>query len=147
MRGERDECEQIPLGCAMSVFTPAELDYLSNQSLARLATASSDGLRDVAAVSFSVEGDDIVSGGLDLTKTVRYRHLSTNPRAMIVIDDLASTDPFTPRGVKVRGHAALEETGGTLQIRIRPTTIWSWGINEGAPTRFAGVEKRDIKAE
>ena len=128
----------------MSVFTPAELDYLSSQSLARLATASSAGRPDVAAVGFSVDGDDIVSGGLDLTKTVRYRHLATNPRATIVIDDLASTDPFTPRGVKVRGPATLEDTGGSLRIRIRPTTIWSWGINQGAPARFAGVEKRDI---
>jgi pyridoxamine 5'-phosphate oxidase family protein len=131
----------------MSVFTSAELNYLSSQSLARLATASSDGLPDVAAVGFSVDGDDIVSGGLDLTKTVRYRHLSTNPRATIVIDDLASTDPFTPRGVKVRGPATLEDTSGSLRIRIRPTTIWSWGINEGAPARFAGVEKRDLQSD
>ena len=131
----------------MSVFTPAELHYLASQSLARLATASSDGLPDVAAVGFSLDGDDIVSGGLDLTKTVRYRHLSTNPRATIVIDDLASTDPFAPRGIKVRGHATLEDAGGSLRIRIRPTTIWSWGINEGAPTRFAGVEKRDIPSD
>jgi len=109
----------------MSVFTPAEVDYLSSQSLARLATASSDGLPDVAAVGFRLDGDDIVSGGLDITKTVRYRHLSTNPRATIVIDDLASSDPFTPRGIKVRGHATLEDDGGSLRIRIRPTTIWS----------------------
>jgi pyridoxamine 5'-phosphate oxidase family protein len=100
----------------MSVFTPAEVRYLSSQSIARLATASSDGLPDVAAVGFSLDGDDIVSGGLDLTKTVRYRHLSTNPRATIVIDDLASTDPFTPRGIKVRGPATLEDAGGSLRI-------------------------------
>jgi len=131
----------------MSVFTPAEVDYLSSQSLARLATASRDGLPDVAAVGFRLDGDDIVSGGLDITKTVRYRHLSTNPRATIVIDDLPSSDSFTPRGIKVRGHATLEDEGGSLRIRIRPTTIWSWGINEGAPSRFAGVEKRDIPAD
>jgi pyridoxamine 5'-phosphate oxidase family protein len=131
----------------MSVFTPAEVHYLSSQSLARLATASSDGLPDVAVAGFSLDGEDIVSGGLDLTKTVRYRYVSTNPRATIVIDDLASTDPFTPRGIKVRGQATLEEAGGSLRIRIRPATIWSWGINDGAPTRFAGVEKRDIPSD
>ena len=38
----------------------------------------------------------------------------------------------------------MEDVGGSLRIRIRPTMIWSWGINEGAPKRFAGVEKRDI---
>jgi pyridoxamine 5'-phosphate oxidase family protein len=122
----------------MSVFTPAEVRYLSSQSIARLATASRDGLPDVAAVGFSLDGDDIISGGWDLTKTVRYRHLSTNPRARIVIDDLASTDPFTPRGIKVRGPATLEDPGGSLRIRIRPTTIWSWGINRDAPTHSPG---------
>lgn len=131
----------------MSVFTPAEVRYLSSQSFGRLATASSDGLPDVAAVGFSLDGDDIVSGGWDLTKTVRYRYLSANPRATIVIDDLASIDPFTPRGIKVRGPATLEDAGGSLRIRIRPTTIWSWGINKDAPTHFAGVEKRQIPSQ
>ena len=131
----------------MSVFTPTEIRYPSGQSLAWLATASSDGQPDVAAVGFSLDVDDIVSGGLHLTGTVRYRHLVANPRATIVIDDLASTDPLTPRGIKVRGRATLETVDGSLRIRIRPTTIWSWGINEGAPTRFAGVEKRDIPSD
>jgi pyridoxamine 5'-phosphate oxidase family protein len=130
----------------MSVFTPAEVEYLSGQRLARLASASPDGQPDVAVVGFGVDGDDIISGGLDITKTVRYRNLTTNPRATIVIDDLASTDPWTPRGVKVRGHAQVEDDRGHLRIRIHPATIWSWGINEGATARFAGVEKRRVSA-
>jgi pyridoxamine 5'-phosphate oxidase family protein len=133
---------------AMSVFTPAEVEYLSGQPLARLATASSDGQPDVSAVGFGLDGDDIVSGGLDLTKTVRFRHLKTNPQATIVIDDLASTDPWKPRGVKVRGDATVEDEGGTLRIRIRPTTVWSWNVNEGAPKHFAGsIEKRQVRAD
>jgi hypothetical protein len=43
----------------MSVFTPAEVRRPPSQSIARLATASSDGLSDVAAVGFSLIGDDI----------------------------------------------------------------------------------------
>jgi pyridoxamine 5'-phosphate oxidase family protein len=129
----------------MSAFTPAEIEYLSGQRLARLATASGDGQPDVSAVGFGLDGDDIVSGGLDLTKTVRYRHLTSNPQATIVIDDLASTEPWKPRGVKVRGRAIVEEDDGSLRIRIRPTTVWSWNINEGAPKHFAGsIEKRQI---
>jgi pyridoxamine 5'-phosphate oxidase family protein len=132
----------------MSVFTPSEVEYLSGQSLARLATASRDGEPDVSAVGFNLDGDDIVSGGLDLTKTVRYRHLKANPLATIVIDDLASIEPFRPRGIKARGDATLEEDKGSLRIRIRPTTVWSWGINQGAPTYFAGsVEKRQISTD
>ena len=79
---------------AMAVFTDAEREYLAGQWLARLATASADGQPDVSAVGFSVDGDTIVSGGLDLTKTVRYRHLQSNPRASLVVDDLASVEPW-----------------------------------------------------
>ncbi len=128
----------------MAVFTNAELEYLAGQRLARLATASPDGQPDVSAVGFSVDGDTVVSGGLDLTKTVRYRHLQANPRATVVVDDMASVDPWQPRGVKVRGRATLEDDGGKPRIRIVPDTVWSWGLNEGAPKRFAGIEKRRV---
>jgi len=128
----------------MAVFTDSELEYLAGQRLARLATASDEGQPDVSAVGFSVDGDTVVSSGLDLTKTVRYRHLRANPRATVVVDDLASVDPWRPRGVKVRGRATLEDDDGKPRIRIVPDTVWSWGINEGAPKRFAGIEKRRI---
>jgi len=129
----------------MAVFTDPELAFLAEQRLARLATASPEGQPDVSAVGFEVDGDTVVSGGLDITKTVRYRHLSANPRATIVIDDLASVDPWTPRGVKVRGDVILEERDGKPRIRIRPRVIWSWGLNSDAPKRFASIEKRIIE--
>jgi pyridoxamine 5'-phosphate oxidase family protein len=130
----------------MAVFTESEQSFLADQRLARLATASATGEPDVSPVGFEVDGDSIVSGGLDITKTVRYRHLTANPRATVVIDDLASVDPWRPRGVKVRGDATLEERDGKLQIRIRPQVIWSWGINADEPKHFATIEKRVIDA-
>jgi pyridoxamine 5'-phosphate oxidase family protein len=128
----------------MGVFTDIEADYLASQRLARLATASASGQPDVSVVGFGLEGDTIVSGGLDITKTVRYRHLSENPRATVVIDDLASIDPWQPRGVKVRGSAVLEEHGGSMRIRITPEVIWSWGLNPDAEKRFASIERRTV---
>ena len=58
--------------------------------------------------------------------------------------ELASVEPWRPRGVKVRGPARIEDDDqGRPRIRIVPETIWSWGINSGAPTHFAGrIEKR-----
>jgi len=130
---------------AMGVFTDEELGYLRSQRMARLATASSSGMPDVAAVTFSIDGDAVISGGYDITKTVRYGNLLKNPRAVIVIDDLVAVDPWTPRGVKVRGAAALEEHNELLRIRITPEVIWSWGINtDGAEKRFRNVERRDV---
>jgi pyridoxamine 5'-phosphate oxidase family protein len=128
----------------MAAFTDAELEYLAGQRLARLATSSAAGQADVSPVGFSVDGDTVVSGGIDITKTVRYRHLLENPRAAIVIDDLASVDPWRPRGVKVRGEATIEDDGGRPRIRIQPAVVWSWGINAGAPARFAGIERRVV---
>ena len=123
----------------MQPFTDEELAYLGTQRLARLATASASGVPDVSPVGFGVDDDAIVSGGLDITKTVRYRNLRENPRATVVIDDLASVDPWSPRGVKVRGTASIESHEDGLRIRVLPEVIWSWGINEGREKRFASV--------
>src|ERR1039458_2537360 len=98
----------------MSAFTEPEIDFLNEQRLARIATASASGQPDVSPVGFGLDHDEIVSGGLDITKTVRYKNLLENPRATIVVDDLASVDPWTPRGVKVRGSAQIESHEGEI---------------------------------
>lgn len=116
----------------MTTFTSNELAYLRTQPLARFATASADGQPDVAVVSFGIDGDDLVTGGFDIAKTVRYKFVKANPRAVIVIDDLASTDPWAPRGIKVRGSVAVEAHEGGERFRIKPEVIWSWGVEEPA---------------
>ena len=130
----------------MAVFTDAELEYLSGQRLGRIATASPTGEPEVSAVGFQADADGIQTGGLDITKTVRFRNIRATGRASMVIDDLASVDPWTPRGVKVRGAAEiLTDADGQASIRISPETVWSWGINEGVETHFAGrIEKRSV---
>ncbi|MFN8072973.1 MAG: PPOX class F420-dependent oxidoreductase [Mycobacterium sp.] len=130
-------------GSIVGAFTERELAYLSEQPLMRFASASPTGLPDVAAVAFSVDGNDIVTAGFDITKTVRYRNVQSNPRATVVIDDLASREPWTPRGVKVRGAAGIEEDGGGQRFRIRPEVIWSWGINDPKPG-IPQIERRSV---
>ena len=104
----------------MDVFTPASSTTWPASASRASRPRRRRGEPDVAAVGFSVDGGTIVTGGFDITKTVRYRNLLANPRATIVIDDLASVDPWAPRGVKVRGAAAIEEGAGGLRIRIAP---------------------------
>ena len=130
----------------MSVFTDVEIAYLGTQRLARLATSSASATPDVSAVIFSLDGDTITSGGYDITRTIRYRNLLANPQAVIVIDDLPTTDPWAPRGIKIRGAAAIEEGKNGLFIRIAPKTIWTWGLEmpEGTRERLSGVERRDV---
>jgi len=127
----------------VAAFTQREVDYLRSQPLMRFASASPTGRPDVAAVVFEVDGDDIVTAGFDIAKTVRYRNVQANPRAAVVIDDLAAVEPWTPRGIKVRGRVRIEGDDSGQRFRITPEVIWSWGINDpgpGVPT----MERRDI---
>lgn len=117
----------------MSVFTPAELEYLKTQPLMRFASASPSGRPDVAPVVFDVEGNDIVTAGFDITHTVRYRNIQTNPRVSVVVDDLASVNPWSPRGIKVIGTAAIEDRDGSPRFRITPQVVISWAINDTTP--------------
>ncbi len=128
----------------MSTFTPTELEYLVAQPLLRFATASSTGQPDVAPVTFEVDGDDIITAGFDITHTVRYRNIRANPRATVVVDDLASLDPWSPRGVKVIGAASIEEVDGSERFRISPEVIISWGINDTTPG-IPKMERRSLR--
>ena len=128
----------------MTVFTPAELAYLAAQPLMRFATASTDGRPDVAPVVFEVDGDDIVTAGFDITHTVRYRNLQSNPRATLVVDDLATIQPWSPRGIKIIGTAVIEEIDGAPRFRISPETIISWGVNDTTPG-IPKMERRRVR--
>lgn len=117
----------------MSAFTHRELDYLrGDRRLGRIATVGKDGTPHVAPVgwSYNAEHDVIDVGGRGFERTKKYRDVKENGRAAIVIDDLASTDPWRPRGVEVRGRAeALDQPA---LIRIHPERIVSWGIESDA---------------
>ena len=128
-------------------FTEAERAYLAGQRLGRVATVSASGEPDVAPVTFGLTTDGRVEiDGLDNPKTVKWRNVTTTGRAAFVADDLAAIDPWTPRGVKLRGSASADtDPDGRRVIRITPEIIWSWGINTDAPKHFGGIiERRNL---
>ena len=127
----------------MSAFTPAEIQYLKSQPLMRFASASPTGRPDVAPVVFEIDGDDILTAGFDITHTVRYRNIQSNSRVSVVVDDLASIDPWSPRGIKIIGNAVIEEVNGSPRFRISPTVIISWAINDTAPG-IPKMERRKV---
>jgi pyridoxamine 5'-phosphate oxidase family protein len=120
----------------IATFSPAELDYLrSERRLGRLATADADGHLHVVPVGmWSVNNDlgTIDITGHDFARKRKFRNVRANPRAALVVDDLASTDPWRPRSVMVEGPAqaidASPETRGEGIIRIEPETTVSWGL-------------------
>jgi pyridoxamine 5'-phosphate oxidase family protein len=115
-------------------FTRHEADYLRSQFLGRLATVASDGQPDNAAVGFRLEDDgSILIGGMNVTGTRKWHNVEGgNDKVAFVVDDLRSTKPWRPRGVRIYGRATLVETEGQFgpgrYLRIVPEVSWSWGI-------------------
>ena len=113
----------------MEKFTEVERKYLSERRLGRIATVGKDGTPHVVPVgwSYNPERETIDVGGRDFARTKKFRDARRSGRAAIVIDDLASTDPWRPRGIEVRGRAETLD-GDRPMIRIHPERIVSWGI-------------------
>lgn len=113
-----------------SRFTQAEREYLSApRRLGRLATVGADGTPHVVPVGiFHEPNRDVIDiTGRELEKTKKFRDVQRTGRAAIVIDDLASVDPWHPRGIEIRGRAEAIRWP-TPQIRIHPERIVSWGL-------------------
>jgi len=127
----------------MSAFTVAELEYLKLQPLMRFASASLSGRPDVAPVVFEIDGDDVLTAGFDITHTVRYRNVQSNPRVSVVVDDLASVNPWSPRGIKIIGTAIIEDVDGSPRFRISPEVIISWALNDTTPG-IPKMERRKV---
>jgi pyridoxamine 5'-phosphate oxidase family protein len=113
----------------MGKFTEEERKYLSERRLGRIATVGKDGTPHVVPVGwrYNPERESIDVGGRDFARTKKFRDARRSGRAAIVIDDLASTDPWRPRGIEVRGRAETLD-GDRPMIRIHPERIVSWGI-------------------
>src|SRR6478672_10963304 len=127
------------VGSDMTDFTTAQIEYLASQRLGRIATAGADGKPHVAPTSFRYNSDlgTIDVGGLHVATTKKYRDVQANPWAAIVIDDLASIDPWTPRMLEIRGRAEAVPSGGSdlsrgfgdAFIRLYPDKVNSFGID------------------
>src|ERR687884_2063196 len=112
----------------MSVFREAELQYLAGgRQLGRIATVGVDGTPHVVPVGwiYNAARDTIDVGGHELERSKKFRDVARSGRAAIVIDDLASVDPWRPRGIEVRGRAEVVTAPAPL-IRIHPERIVSW---------------------
>jgi pyridoxamine 5'-phosphate oxidase family protein len=127
----------------MSIFTNNELDYLGKQQLGRLATVDEDSNPHVVPVGFryNSETDTIDIGGHDIAKTKKWRDAGNHPRLAFIVDDVLP--PWQPRSIEILANAELLETGGEQFargldpqiIRLHPTKIIAWGIDETRQSR------------
>jgi pyridoxamine 5'-phosphate oxidase family protein len=122
----------------MAELTAAQIDYLADQHLGRLATAGADHKPHVVPTSFryNAELGTIDVGGLHVDTTKKYRDVQQSGWAAIVIDDLMSINPWQPRMLEIRGRAEAIPIGGAglgpefggAFIRIHPETVNSFGL-------------------
>jgi pyridoxamine 5'-phosphate oxidase family protein len=142
----------------MGPFTDKEVEYLRAQRLGRMATTGGDGAPHIVPVGFRLDSGaaTIQIGGHGLRGSKKWRDLQANPKIAFVVDDLASVDPWTPRGIEIRGTAELHHEGGeqlfggggwdSVWFAVIPHRIISWGI-EGPAFSEAGRSARSVAAE
>jgi pyridoxamine 5'-phosphate oxidase family protein len=122
----------------MTVYTEAELAYLQGERrLAHVATVGKDGMPHVTPVGmWSIDPDSgvVEVTGHSFAATKKFRDVARSGRAAIVVDDVLP--PWQPRGVEVRGHAEAVD-GPRPSIRIRPTRIVAWGLDDTGGARNA----------
>ncbi len=127
-------------------LTEAERAYLQSQPLARLATVDGGGApqNNPVGVFLDAETGDIIIGGHAMGASRKFRNVQRNRQVALVIDDLVARDPWTVRGLEIRGTAvALEDVDPPVPfmsrevIRITPTWVTSWGVDPDAPGRYS----------
>jgi pyridoxamine 5'-phosphate oxidase family protein len=118
-------------------FSDEQLAYLKTQPLGRLATVDRGGQPQNNPVGFDLntELQTIDIGGLHMGASKKFRNVKRGSRVGFVVDDLASTNPWRPRMVEIRGWAeALDNVdpprpGMSREIiRVHPERIIAFGL-------------------
>ncbi|OLB94067.1 MAG: hypothetical protein AUI15_17760 [Actinobacteria bacterium 13_2_20CM_2_66_6] len=132
---------------SVSAFTQKEIEYMASQRLGRLATVGPHGQPHVVPVAFryNPDLDTIDISGHGFARRKKWRDVHSNAKVAFVVDDLASVQPWAPRGIEIRGTAEVLHSGGKTvaphfddeMFRISPRRIYTWGLAEGEE-RFGG---------
>ena len=109
-------------------FTEKESEYLMTQRLARVATVSPSGQPHVVPIVYEFDGQFIYFSGWNIVRSVKFRNLQMNNKVAIIIDDIASKDRWSPRGIEIRGTAEPIYCDGGICLKITPLKKASWGL-------------------
>ena len=120
-------------------FTDAETAYLASQRLGRLATIGPDGSPQVKPAGFHCNpGPGTIDvTGFNMAASQKFRNVRRNGQAALVVDDIASADPWRVDFLEIRGTADAITAPADPQARTTrrrsesiPTPILSFGIEE-----------------
>jgi pyridoxamine 5'-phosphate oxidase family protein len=110
-------------------FRESEAQYLAENFIGRVATASPSGQPHVVPVGYRFDGTSITFSGRNLARSLKFRNLMANAKVAFVVDDIVSTKPWKARGVEVRGRAEpVSSKDDVTAVRIIPLNIRSWGL-------------------
>jgi pyridoxamine 5'-phosphate oxidase family protein len=144
------------------VFTEAEIKYLREHPLGRLATIGPDGAPQVHPIAFWVDWEIGVLkiGGPELAKSQKFRNVRADSRVSLVVDDQSETpNPIgqTGRGIEIRGEIEIVNPEeplvpgfSTETMHLYPKRIISWNIEEfqhgysDGPSHMRGYNSRDV---
>jgi len=70
-----------------------------------------------------------------------------NEKVALVVDDIVTTQPWTPRFLRVYGEASLvtrdTDSGPVEYLQIVPTVSWSWNL-DGKPFGSGDFKPRRV---
>jgi pyridoxamine 5'-phosphate oxidase family protein len=139
-------------------FKTHEIEFMEAADLARLATIQPDGTLQNNPVGFTYnEGLGTLDiHGYRMSKSRKFRNVVSNSTVALVIDDIASRNPWRVRCLEIRGTAEPAESGerrtepnddeiDTAIIRITPRRIIGFGIDDTKtePHKLA-ADSRDV---
>jgi pyridoxamine 5'-phosphate oxidase family protein len=139
-------------------FKTHEIEFMKAADLARLATIQPDGTLQNSPVGFTYNEalGTVDIHGYRMSKSRKFRNLASNNTVALVVDDIASRNPWRVRCLEIRGTAEQVESGDrrtepngdeidTAIIRINPRRIISFGIDDTdtEPHKLA-ADSRDV---
>jgi pyridoxamine 5'-phosphate oxidase family protein len=139
-------------------FKTHEIEFMKAADLARLATIQPDGTLQNSPVGFTYNEalGTVDVHGYRMSKSRKFRNLASNNTVALVVDDIASRNPWRVRCLEIRGTAEQIGSGDrrtepngdeidTAIIRITPRRIISFGIDDTdtEPHKLA-ADSRDV---
>ncbi len=106
----------------MSIIPPELADLINSGPLAHVATVNPDGSPQVSVVWIGLDGDDIVSGHLNLRQKVR--NVMREPRVLVSFDAPRQPGIVLAEHAIVHARATVEEGGAARQLLERLGRIY-----------------------
>lgn len=123
-------------------FKPHEIEFMRQADLGRLATIQRGGTPQNSPVGFTYNErlGTIDIRGYRMSKSQKFRNVAHNDKVALVVDDIASRDPWRVRCLEIRGTAEQAEIPAsrgaagdhldTAIIRVTPRRIISFGVDD-----------------